>query len=107
MSDNDYEIVSVEPTDPPTDVGGTGWHCYVIGLAYGSQSTRDTLSSLLKAGRSEPLGSNDRRTDTGTGWRAPGTGTTRAPYNCAAMTARLGASARYSARVVKRPPHVR
>lgn len=30
MSDNDYEIVSVEPTDPLTDMAGTGWHCYVI-----------------------------------------------------------------------------
>lgn len=25
-----YEIVSVEPTDPPEDMDGTGWHCYII-----------------------------------------------------------------------------
>ena len=27
---NDYEIVAVEPTDPPGDMVGTGWHRYVI-----------------------------------------------------------------------------
>jgi len=26
----DYEIVSVEPTEPPGDMVGTGWHCYII-----------------------------------------------------------------------------
>jgi len=26
----DYEIVSVEPTEPPGGMVGTGWHCYVI-----------------------------------------------------------------------------
>ena len=26
----DYEIVSVEPTDPPGDMVGTGWHRYII-----------------------------------------------------------------------------
>lgn len=31
LTDEDYEILSVEPTDPPQDLGGTGWHCYVIG----------------------------------------------------------------------------
>ena len=30
MIDNDYEIVSVEPTDPPRDLIGSGWHRYVI-----------------------------------------------------------------------------
>ncbi|MBT8066685.1 MAG: hypothetical protein KJO09_05555 [Gammaproteobacteria bacterium] len=30
MITEDYEIVSVEPTDPPGDMAGTGWHCYVI-----------------------------------------------------------------------------
>lgn len=30
MIEQDYEIVSVEPTDPPGDMVGTGWHCYVI-----------------------------------------------------------------------------
>ncbi len=27
----EFEIVSVEPTYPPGDADGTGWHCYVIG----------------------------------------------------------------------------
>ena len=31
MIEDDYEIVSVEPTVPPEHMGGTGWHCYVIG----------------------------------------------------------------------------
>ena len=31
MIEDDYEIVSVEPTAPPKHFGGTGWHCYVIG----------------------------------------------------------------------------
>ena len=30
MIEQDYQIVSVEPTDPPADMDGTGWHCYVI-----------------------------------------------------------------------------
>lgn len=31
MIEESYEIVSVEPTDPPRDMEGTGWHCYIIG----------------------------------------------------------------------------
>ena len=31
MTEDNYEIVSVEPSDPPPDMEGTGWHCYVIG----------------------------------------------------------------------------
>lgn len=30
MADNDFEIVSVEPSEPPTNTSGTGWHCYII-----------------------------------------------------------------------------
>ena len=30
MTDNNYEVVSVEPTDAPADTAGTGWHCYII-----------------------------------------------------------------------------
>ena len=30
MIDSDYEIVSVEPTDPPRDMNGSGWHRYII-----------------------------------------------------------------------------
>lgn len=30
MTSKNYEIVSVEPTDPPPDTAGSGWHCYII-----------------------------------------------------------------------------
>ena len=30
MNTQDYEIVSVEPTEPPRGMVGTDWHCYVI-----------------------------------------------------------------------------
>jgi len=30
MIEEDYQIVSVEPTDPPRGMDGTGWHCYII-----------------------------------------------------------------------------
>lgn len=30
VNEEDYEIVSVEPTDPPGDMVGTGWHRYII-----------------------------------------------------------------------------
>ncbi len=30
MLDNDYQIVSLEPTGPPQDMIGSGWHRYVI-----------------------------------------------------------------------------
>ena len=30
MIDNDYQIASVEPSDPPADMVGTGWHRYII-----------------------------------------------------------------------------
>ena len=30
LNEEDYEIVSVEPTDPPRDMVGTGWHRYII-----------------------------------------------------------------------------
>ena len=30
MNDERYEIVSIEPTEPPGDVAGTGWQCYII-----------------------------------------------------------------------------
>ena len=31
LIEDDYEIISVESTVPPEHMGGTGWHCYVIG----------------------------------------------------------------------------
>jgi hypothetical protein len=30
LNEEDYEIVSVEPSDPPRDILGTGWHRYII-----------------------------------------------------------------------------
>ncbi len=30
MNEEDYEIVSVKPSDPPANMVGTGWHCYII-----------------------------------------------------------------------------
>lgn len=47
MIDEDYEIVSVEPTDPPRDMAGTGWHCYVIGQ--GKNTIRGYQQGKLKA----------------------------------------------------------
>jgi hypothetical protein len=31
LIEDDYEVVSVESTIPPEHMGGTDWHCYVIG----------------------------------------------------------------------------
>ncbi|MBT8083520.1 MAG: hypothetical protein KJO56_13930 [Gammaproteobacteria bacterium] len=30
MTPEDYEIVSIKPTDPPGGVVGTDWQCYII-----------------------------------------------------------------------------
>jgi hypothetical protein len=30
LTTEDYEIVSIEPTDPPGDIDGSSWHCYII-----------------------------------------------------------------------------
>ena len=30
MTPEDYEIVSIEPTEPPRGIVGTGWQCYII-----------------------------------------------------------------------------
>jgi len=30
LIDEEYEIVSIEPSDPPGDMVGTNWHCYII-----------------------------------------------------------------------------
>jgi len=47
MIDEDYEIVSVEPTDPPQGMAGTGWHCYVI--EQGKNTIRGYQQGKLKA----------------------------------------------------------
>ena len=31
MNDEEFEIVSVEPTDPPGGTEGSDWYCYIIG----------------------------------------------------------------------------
>jgi hypothetical protein len=48
IADN-YEIVSVESTIPPAHMGGTGWHCYVIGQ--GSNTIRGYQQGSLEAVR--------------------------------------------------------
>ena len=30
VTDDNYKIVSVEPSDAPAETAGTGWHCYII-----------------------------------------------------------------------------
>ena len=30
MISEDYELVSIEPADPPGDMVGTDWQCYII-----------------------------------------------------------------------------
>ena len=47
MIDKDYEIVSVEPTDPPGGMPGSGWHCYIIGQ--GKNTIRGYQQGNIKA----------------------------------------------------------
>ena len=47
MIEEDYAIVSVEPTDPPDDTTGTGWHCYTI--EQGSNTIRGYQRGDIKA----------------------------------------------------------
>ena len=47
MIDKDYEIVSIEPIDPPPDMAGTGWHCYII--EQGSNTIRGYQRGNIKA----------------------------------------------------------
>ena len=49
MINDDYEIVSVESTVPPEPLGGTGWHCYVIGQ--GANMIRGYQQGSLEAVR--------------------------------------------------------
>ena len=43
----DYEIVSVRPTSPPTNMSGKSWHCYVI--AQGRNTIRGYRQGNLNA----------------------------------------------------------
>jgi hypothetical protein len=47
MIEEDYQIVSVEPTDPPQGMEGTGWHCYII--EQGENKIRGYQQGKLKA----------------------------------------------------------
>ena len=49
LNEEDYEIVSVEPTEPPKDMVGTGWHCYVI--MQGKNTIRGYQRGNIKAVR--------------------------------------------------------
>ena len=47
VNEEDYEIVSVEPTDPPGDMVGKGWHRYII--VQGSNTIRGYQRGDIKA----------------------------------------------------------
>ena len=47
MFKQEYEIVSVKPTDPPGGMDGTGWHCYII--AQGKNTIRGYQQGNIKA----------------------------------------------------------
>jgi hypothetical protein len=49
LTDEDYEILSIEPTDPPGDMVGTGWHCYII--AQGENTIRGYQRGDIKTVR--------------------------------------------------------
>ena len=49
MIPEDYKIVSIEPTDPPRDMEGTGWHCYII--EQGDNSIRGYQQGSIRAVR--------------------------------------------------------
>jgi len=46
LTSDGYEIVSVEPTDPPQDMVGTDWHCYII--AQGETTIRGYQQGSVK-----------------------------------------------------------
>ena len=64
MIQENYEIVSVQPTEPPSDMEGSNWHSYVIvqgpnkihGYRQGS------LNSVRKAVKELVIRLNERRT---------------------------------------------
>jgi hypothetical protein len=47
LIEEDYAIVSVKPTDPPGDMEGKGWHCYII--EQGSNTIRGYQRGDIKA----------------------------------------------------------
>lgn len=63
MAEENYEIVSVRPTEPPPDMDGSNWHSYVI--VQGSNTIRGyrqgSLSSVTKAVKDLVFRLNERR----------------------------------------------
>ena len=49
MNTQDYEIISVEPAEPPGDMVGTDWYCYVI--EQGKNTIRGYQRGNIKAVR--------------------------------------------------------
>jgi hypothetical protein len=64
MIEDKYEIVSVQPTEPPSDRDGSNWHSYVI--MQGSNTIRGyrqgNLNSVRKAVKDLVFQLNERRT---------------------------------------------
>ena len=58
-----YEIVSLEPTEPPGGMEGTGWHCYII--AQGDNRIRgyqqDNIQSVTRSVEEIVARLNERR----------------------------------------------
>jgi hypothetical protein len=63
MIEENYEIVSVRPMEPPSDMDGTNWHSYVI--VQGSNTIRGyrqgSLSSVREAVKDLVFRLNERR----------------------------------------------
>lgn len=61
--EQDYEIVSVQPTEPPKNMAGSNWHCYVI--VQGTNTIRGyrqgNLGSVTKAVEEIVMRLNERR----------------------------------------------
>ena len=63
MIEENYEIVSVQPTEPPSDMEGSNWHSYVI--VQGCNTIRGyrqgSLNSVTKAVKDIVFRLNERR----------------------------------------------
>ena len=63
MIERDYEIVDVHPSDPPVDMVGSDWHCYVI--VQGANTIRGyrrgSLGAVTAAAEEIVLRLNERR----------------------------------------------
>jgi hypothetical protein len=47
MIEDDYQIVSVRPVEPPSEMDGPDWHCYVI--AQGENTIRGYRQGKIEA----------------------------------------------------------